>query len=157
MNYTFKFLPLDSTHVTQETLEELVSFESLEFEFPWTLKQWEMSLNMELEHFGVARDELGEIVGFSLYRLEENGVLYLLKIVVKSCLREGGIGRHLFAGMCHQAPDSTSEIYLEVESSNEAALTFYQRFGAKTLHFARNYYGDSRNAYKLSIPFKKKW
>ena len=122
--------------------------------YRWSEIDW-VRINKKNEQYHlatIAQDSF--IVGFSLYSysFEQS---HLLKIAVhKDCQRKN-IATELFFRDCLRLKElNVSNIYLEVEESNEAALSFYIKHGFRMLTVKKNFYSDGLNANAMSLQLK---
>lgn len=83
-------------------------------------------------------------VGFALVRMAADEA-EILSIAVLKRYRKAGIGRKLMELVLrHLFSERISALFLEVDSSNEPAVTLYRRLGFKTVGERLGYYREGR-------------
>lgn len=118
--------------------QTLWMLECLENPFPWSLRQFEQSV--DAGHFGWALEEHGEMWGFALFSqiLDE---ATLLNIVVHPHRRRQGIARHLLStALGALAARGALRCFLEVRVGNARAIALYRSLGFSVDGTRRDYY-----------------
>jgi [ribosomal protein S18]-alanine N-acetyltransferase len=126
---------------SERDVDDIIRIESTSFTRPWTR---EMYLS-ELEHrdvsfFYIARDALGEAIGFcSWWKVLDE--VHINNLAVLPERRRAGVAsalleRVLVEGRARGAHRAT----LEVRRSNDAALRLYEKFGFRVTAVRRRYY-----------------
>lgn len=126
---------------SERDIEDILRIESISFTNPWTK---EMYLS-ELEHrdvsfFYVARDALGEAIGFcSCWCVLDE--VHINNLAVLPEHRRSGVASALLERVLRDgAARGASRATLEVRRSNVAALKLYERFGFAVSGVRRGYY-----------------
>ena len=126
---------------SERDIEDILRIESISFTNPWTK---EMYLS-ELEHrdvsfFYVARDALGEAIGFcSCWCVLDE--VHINNLAVLPEHRRSGVASALLERVLRDgAARGASRATLEVRRSNVAALKLYERFGFTVSGVRRGYY-----------------
>jgi len=92
-----------------------------------------------------------KLIGFALFQLvPEEELAHLLKIAVSEKFRRQAVARNLFADFlpCLQKR-GIRKMFLEVEESNLAAISFYEAQGFKKLHTMQHFYGFNRHGVSM--------
>ena len=84
-----------------------------------------------------------QLVGYVL-ALFVQGDLDIIAIAVAPSARRKGVGRHLMNHLISAVVPT--RVYLEVESSNEAALALYRNLGLKIYGVRKKYYAGIKDA-----------
>jgi [ribosomal protein S18]-alanine N-acetyltransferase len=122
---------------------------------------FEERLRESPETFLVSEDEVGNIIGYIMCRIEYGfshlkryGLArkgHIVSVAVLEAHRRFGLGRALMEeatkGMRERG---CSEAYLEVRVSNEAALKLYENLGYIIAATHHGYYRDGESAYLMS-------
>lgn len=91
------------------------------------------------------------VVGFAVVMLAGTDA-ELLRIAVLPAKRRTGVAARLLTHVRERAEsDGAAGMFLEVESTNEAALGLYAAAGFTKLHQRTNYYGPDRDAVVMSL------
>jgi ribosomal protein S18 acetylase RimI-like enzyme len=133
-------------------LESLCSFDSLYFPLPWSQAQWLESQASQEYYFSTSHDDK-ELLAFSVYLVRpSDSFAHLLKILVVPDDRKRGVGRqHFLHDKNHLKKQMIKQVYLEVETSNGDALSFYHSAGFERLVEKKNFYGAERHAASMSL------
>ncbi|MDC0255312.1 GNAT family N-acetyltransferase [Bacteriovoracales bacterium] len=151
-NYTdAKFLESENWPKSSE-LMKVCEFDKSYFPFPWSADSWKdtqiSSKNYLLSTFS---DRSEALKAFCLWKISlEEELLHLLKVVVCPGMRGMGLGETLLEGVVGMTGNiGIKRFYLEVEEGNRSAIRLYEKMGFHKLHLAKNFYGNSRNAFKM--------
>jgi len=80
----------------------------------------------------------------------ETNILHIVNLAVDPLLRRQGYGRMLLAGILEQGRDAGCEwAYLEVRTTNLAAIRLYRKAGFKIFRKRSHYYEDGSGAYEM--------
>ncbi|MGW8289089.1 MAG: ribosomal protein S18-alanine N-acetyltransferase [Candidatus Bathyarchaeia archaeon] len=105
-------------------------------------------INKELAGYIMCRIETGT-PNFKLLGVTKKGHVISLAVLPKH--QQKGIGYSLMLEATQAMTDySAKECYLEVRTSNLAALGLYKKLGFEKSRTLRNYYADGENAYLMS-------
>lgn len=115
----------------------------------------------------IVADEDGEVVGYVMCRIETRlpgfGVLgikrkgHVVSVAVLLKHQRKGIGYALMQeAMKAMVGYKAKECYLEVRTSNTAAVNLYKKMGFEIAQTMRNYYADGEDAYVMNrkLPFE---
>lgn len=132
-------------------VEEFYRLDQDFFPNPWSLDQWQQ-IDWGRHILGTILEE-GELIGFCLASLpSDKEAAHLYKILTHRDFRYQGIGSRILGDLIERLKENEiSAIYLEVESSNEGAISLYEKLGFKKLHLAKNFYGTERHAFKMLL------
>ncbi len=122
-----------------DDLEQVISIEERLFSKPWTLNGFFSFFVREDALFLVA-EEGGEILGYCgvLTALDQGDVL---NVGVRPDLQGQGIGRRLVGALIKKMDErGVSSLYLEVRTSNQAAIGLYEASGFKEVGRREGYY-----------------
>jgi len=98
---------------------------------------------------------MGELIGFCIGMVAPD-VTHILVIAVNKTSQRGGFGRRLISLMESIARERGSEaLLLEVRSSNESAMAFYDTLGFRQIGVRRGYYPAARNQREDALVMKK--
>lgn len=107
---------------------------------PWTKEQFQQALANQQDDFLFAVEEGERLVGYLHFQkvLDE---LEIYNIAVASERKQQGIGQQLMIHL-HQfaRAKEINSIFLEVRSSNQQAVSLYQKSGFKEIAIRKNYY-----------------
>jgi ribosomal-protein-alanine N-acetyltransferase len=122
-----------------DDLEALVELERRGIDGPWSPGQLRAELDLPVSLVLVAKDETG-VSGYAVIRFMEPEA-ELLRLVVHPGYRRQGVAGQLLASVCMHAVDRGVETcFLEVRSSNVAALRLYQGLGFSVCGRRPNYF-----------------
>jgi len=131
-----------------ESLWEIAQLDIQLFINPWSVAQWEELLTTDQNYILGSLQRRGNIMAFALLLYnpwEELG--HLLKIFVHPEYRKKHIGIDLWQKVQKVSElQGAKRIYLEVEKSNHAANSFYQKLGFVSLNEVSHFYGAGRCA-----------
>ena len=126
-----------------DDLEQVISIEERLFSKPWTLNGFFSFFVREDALFLVA-EEGGEILGYCgvLTALDQGDVL---NVGVRPDLQGQGIGRRLVGALIKKMDErGVASLYLEVRTSNQAAIDLYEASGFKEVGRREGYYEAPR-------------
>ena len=143
--YSPDFCPLEAQ------LLLFASWDALYFPTPWALEEWALlyknKRNSNLFYFLSYLEPCGFLLS-SHCKGEE--VAHILKFLLLPEYRRMGYSQILWN--FHQKAlfsEGIDQLYLEVESKNLVALSFYQHQGLSCVAHKKNYYGQERDAFCL--------
>ena len=117
-------------------LKVIVELEQSVQSHPWTMKQFEESL----ESYQCTVIELEQqVVGFCILQpvLDEANLL----LMAISPIHQGkGLGFQLLQQSIHQLKNNPIQIFLEVRESNQAAIALYEKAEFHQIDLRKNYY-----------------
>jgi len=95
----------------------------------------------------VAVLDSGEVIGFSLFLLEEGRCFHIGNLGVAEGHRKVGLGRLLMERMLERSRQlGANRVYLEVASHNDVARAFYKKLGFVESGISPAYYQDGSDA-----------
>ncbi|OUR94853.1 hypothetical protein A9Q84_17245 [Halobacteriovorax marinus] len=130
---------------SMEVVEKIKILDQQYFPFPWTDQQWAEAVNKNSFHL-FFNQNLSSFILFSLSPAE--ALAHLVKILVDPLEQQKGLGSQIL-GTSHQNLKllGFERTFLEVESSNQAALKLYDRMGYKKIHFKKKFYSNGADAH----------
>ncbi len=135
-----EFVPSDLARVYQIEVES--------FSTPY-----ELAILQQLYEIGagfLVAVEDGEIVGYIIFWVKEEGLGHIIALAVDRKFRRQHIAtRLLMMAISIFKNIDIHRISLEVKSHNEAAVSFYQKFGFEIDRKVPNYYEDGSDAYVM--------
>jgi ribosomal protein S18 acetylase RimI-like enzyme len=87
------------------------------------------------------------LIGYLISVITDNGI-DLLKICIDSSQRKNGYGKQLLNELIVKHA-SHKTIYVEVETTNNSAITFYLDNGFTKLEEKKDYYGKEKTAFTM--------
>ena len=120
-------------------LEDVVALEQTVYPHPWSMANFEDSLNSKYEAW-ILRDRNGDLLGYFLLMAAVDEA-HLLNVAVSAERQGQGLGRLLLnqAVACARGLGMES-VLLEVRPSNTRALEIYERYGFKHIGRRKGYY-----------------
>jgi ribosomal-protein-alanine N-acetyltransferase len=138
-------MTLPAFHFKLLTLNDLTSIMAIERQAE-TSSRWSASvmrdslLAAHTQVWGIVLEPSDELVAFGVLSVIMDEA-ELLSISVASDYYRQGYGEKLLAHLVHIAKSKKAEkLYLEVRSSNEAAIQLYKKRGFKEVGLRKNYY-----------------
>ena len=124
--------------MTEADLPRIHRIELASYEYPWSIGNFADSLHAGYSMW--VREAEGEVIGYYTM-MAAAGEAHLLNLTIAPSWRRHGLGRdlldHCLACACdHQA----SSLFLEVRTSNAAAIALYHSSGFADLAVRRAYY-----------------
>ena len=122
-------------------LDEAYEIEVLTNPSPWSFDNFKSSF--EVGHHGLVCKEDNKMLGFLIFSPIKPEA-HLLSIAVIETQQYKGIGSLLLKSMISQCKAmGINQVFLEVRTSNDKAIGFYQKYGFKKDAIRENYYsGD---------------
>lgn len=117
-------------------LSAVSQIENLVQTHPWTLKQFEESIN---SYQSTVIEQQGEVVGFCILQpvLDEAN---LLLMAIHPQQQGKGLGYQLLDQSTALLKNNPLQIFLEVRESNLSAIALYEKSGFHQIDMRRNYY-----------------
>lgn len=117
-------------------LSAISQIENLVQTHPWTLKQFEESIN---SYQSTVIEQQGEVVGFCILQpvLDEAN---LLLMAIHPQQQGKGLGYQLLDQSMALLKNNPLQIFLEVRESNLSAIALYEKSGFHQIDMRRNYY-----------------
>jgi ribosomal-protein-alanine N-acetyltransferase len=130
----------------ESDLDAIAALEMRAFPIPWKRDYFGAEIGAPHRFNRVARDPGGFLVGY-VFCAFAGGEIHVNKIAVADRWRRQGIGAMLMEEVLDLgARIRAQEIYLEVRTSNDAARTFYKKFGFREAGRRPAYYFDGEDA-----------
>lgn len=125
--------------MTEMDIEQVAAIENTIFSVPWTVKGFADTLYMENVSFSVAEKDR-EILGYcGLYMALDEGEI--TNVAVKEEYRRQNIADKLLdETILLGEKKGLSKIFLEVRSSNLAAIRLYEKHGFEKVGVRKNFY-----------------
>jgi len=146
------------TLATKVDISQILEIEKEAFSPPWTHNALLNELSKDDSYFIIAKENTTKlssivepspacraqhtILGFALMRqVGDDGEL--LKIATDKTARRKGVGDLLMTAVLDKAKSNAfPSVFLEVRSSNTAAIRLYEKHGFKTIRIRKDYYTD---------------
>ncbi|AOW92113.1 ribosomal-protein-alanine N-acetyltransferase [Rhodococcus sp. WMMA185] len=113
---------------------------------PWSADAFRAELAAPHSHYAVARDDVGQLVGYAGIALLGNSMhpeSEIHTIGTDPAYRRRGVGRALLDELLRKADTRGGPVYLEVRTDNDAAIALYRRVGFEIVGTRRKYYQPS--------------
>lgn len=122
----------------QQDLAALLKIETQVYDFPWSYQMFASALAANNKLVGAFCG--GKLIAYILY-LQVLDEAQLLNIAVSSSYRRRGVAQELLQHMllCCKI-NNIAQVFLEVRSSNLAAISLYSKFGFSQIATRKNYY-----------------
>jgi len=124
--------------MTEADLPRIRRIELASYEYPWSIGNFTDSLHAGYSMW--VREAEGEVIGYYALMVAA-GEAHLLNLTIAPSWRRHGLGRdlldHCLARACDHQADS---LFLEVRTSNAAAIALYHGSGFVDLAVRSNYY-----------------
>jgi [ribosomal protein S18]-alanine N-acetyltransferase len=135
-------LDLHIRRLTYADLPQVVAIERRAFPTPWSLAMFVLELS---KPSGICLAALLEdrLVGY-LVCSRYDTVWHVMNIAVDDGLLRQGIASTLLERLFDMADKPNEQYTLEVRTSNDAAISLYERFGFRAAGRRRAYYHDNR-------------
>lgn len=140
-----------------EDLKQVVAIDNECFKDPWPMENFINELNNKELCSLYVEKENDEVISYgSIWFMFEN--CDIVRIAVKNKYQRLGYGQKMLDKLLLEAGKKGCEYaHLEVRTSNEKALNFYNKNGFETMRVRNNYYSDGEDAYDMLkiIDYKK--
>jgi ribosomal-protein-alanine N-acetyltransferase len=124
--------------MTEQDLSCVVDIENRAYQFPWTAGIFRDCLRAGCTAWICERDQL--IQGYGIFT-SAAGEGHILNLCVDPVHQQKGVGTRLLRALMATAEVTTvGSLFLEVRSSNKAALSLYEKFGFNEVGVRNNYY-----------------
>ena len=147
-----------TTYPGEHTLAAIQALLALELSEPYSVWVYRYFLNQWPQYCLLAYAADEELVGVVMCKAEEraDGAVrrgYIGMLAVDPSMRRQGVGARLVRLALRQMlADRCTEVSLETETCNAAALRFYERFGFVRSKLLLRYYSTGNDAYRLKLP-----
>lgn len=132
----------------ESDLDEVLQIERSSFKTPWHRAFFLFDLNRPTSFCLVARAE-GKVAGY-LIAWREGGKFHIANLAVASPFRRQKIGSRLLSEAIKASRElGLTKLYLEVQTSNEPAISLYEKFGFKPTQRRPSYYTDGEDAWTM--------
>ena len=124
--------------MTEDDLPRIHRIELASYEYPWSLGNFTDSLHAGYSMW--VREAEGEVIGYYTM-MAAAGEAHLLNLTIAPIWRRHGLGRDLLDHCLACARDHKADsLFLEVRTSNVAAIALYHSSGFSDLAVRRAYY-----------------
>jgi len=138
--------------MTEADLPRIHRIELASYEYPWSLGNFADSLRAGYSMW--VREAEGEIIGYYAL-MAAAGEAHLLNLTIAPMWRRHGLGRDLLEHCLARACDHrATSLFLEVRTSNAAAIALYHSSGFVELAVRRGYY-PARDGREDALIMKK--
>jgi ribosomal-protein-alanine N-acetyltransferase len=139
--------------MSRADLESVFEIEHASFPSPWSMRMLEEEL--ALDHsvsIVVEREEgAGGVEGYLFARTVEDE-MHIVNVAVSGKTRRRGFATLLIEEILSRSKATgVKYVYLEVRTSNLAAIRLYEKFGFRILRMRSRYYEDSSDAYEMAL------
>jgi ribosomal-protein-alanine N-acetyltransferase len=136
----------------ESDLPRIHRIEQASYDYPWSLGNFTDSLHTGYSMW--VREAEGEVIGYYAM-MAAAGEAHLLNLTIAPSWRRYGLGRDLLQHCLARACDHRAEsLFLEVRSTNTAAIGLYHSSGFVDLAVRRGYY-PARNGREDALIMKK--
>ena len=153
--------PITIRRCTLEDLEAVIEVNEKELPEDYPYFFYKSILDNYPESFLVACNEIGNVIGYVMWRVERTPAIHSLKLINKGHLvsiavlknyRRLGVASGLLANsMKYLKKYKIDEFVLEVRVSNYTAINLYRKFNYTTRSIKEKYYRDGENAYFMTL------
>lgn len=124
----------------QQDIVEAAALEALCFSEPWTVKNFEETLQLNYAYYFIALNKEGNMIGCAGLR-NIAGEGEISNVVVSPLFRRQKVAEGLLKQLLKQGESlGITEYTLEVRASNEAAISLYKKLGFKPEGNRKNFY-----------------
>ncbi len=139
LNFSLKLRTVET-----EDLDQVVSIEESSFPDPYPSALFWWFRFRARDGFIVAFED--EVLGYAISEIHQNKG-HIVSMAVSPEHRREGVGTALLQESLKRLASSTGEVYLEVRTTNKAALRLYEKFSfTKTGETRHRYYPDGEDA-----------
>jgi len=138
--------------MTEADLPRIHRIELASYEYPWTPGNFVDSIKAGYSMW--VREAEGEVIGYYVM-MAAAGEAHVLNLTIAPMWRRHGLGRDLLEHCLQRACDHHAEsVFLEVRTSNTAAIGLYHSSGFVDLAVRRDYY-PARDGREDALIMKK--
>jgi [ribosomal protein S18]-alanine N-acetyltransferase len=138
--------------MSEADLPRIHRIELASYEYPWSLGNFSDSLQAGYSMW--VREAEGEVIGYYVM-MAAAGEAHLLNLTIAPIWRRHGLGRDLLDHCLARACDHKAEsLFLEVRTSNTAAIALYHSSGFVDLAVRQGYY-PARDGREDALIMKK--
>lgn len=140
-----------SFHHEIQIPDDVIRADQSFFPNPWTNNQW-LELDLKQHHLLTWRKQ-NELIGYALFQqVSGDDTAHLLKILIIPEKRGMSFTREFWMSiLTFLKGTGTHGIYLEVESNNNRAISFYNKSGFKLLRRIKGYYSNGEDALTMML------
>jgi ribosomal-protein-alanine N-acetyltransferase len=128
--------------LTYADLPHVIAIERRAFPTPWSLAMFVLELSKP-SGICLAAVVEGHVVGY-LVCSRYDTVWHLMNVAVDEAHRRRRIATTLIRRLFEESDRAGEQYTLEVRSSNDSAISLYERFGFRAAGHRRGYYHDNR-------------
>lgn len=139
--------------MAEADIDAVLAIEHESYKHPWNRTHFLDELNSDHSFPLVATDSEERIIGFICPRfLMEEGHIY--NVAVGRSFRKRGVGRFLLNEVLANFRErGVATVYLEVRTSNNAAIALYRQLGFDSTGVRRSYYENGEDAILMEFNF----
>jgi len=135
-------IPVQLRPMRTADLERIMGIEKRAYEFPWTLGMFEDCLQVGYCCWVCEGDQI--LYGYGIMSMGA-GECHIFNLCVAPEFHRQGLGRHIMTHLMHLGQRHHADtIFLEVRSSNQAAIGLYLNMGFNEIGLRRAYYPAHR-------------
>ncbi len=128
---------------TLDDVDAIFAIEIVSFSCPWPRDAFETEIDKQAWSRVVVAQQDGVVVGFMVYWLVVDE-MQLSNIAVLPMMRRRGVARALLDYLIWDGVEAGKRVlFLEVRTSNEAAINLYRNYGFIDLDMRKGYYADN--------------
>ncbi|MBA7654926.1 [Ribosomal protein S18]-alanine N-acetyltransferase [subsurface metagenome] len=138
-------------------LERVSKIEKASFKAPWSKQMIKELCGLE-NAVCLVLDVDDVVQGYASARVEsdEVNILHVVNLAVDSGVRRSGYGKMLLRNILEHGRDAGCEwAYLEVRTTNLAAIRLYRKAGFKIFRKRSHYYEDGFDAYVMGAAIEE--
>ncbi len=148
--FFFERLKSVEGQVSAELAHTFCELDQLYFPNPWQIESWLQLLfasNHELALSWLENQDR-QVIGLGLFLVNlEDSFAHLVKIFIHDDYKRNKLGTNLLSTQMERLKNaSVTQFYLEVEATNQRAISLYQELGFKKIHHRKDFYGTGRGA-----------
>ena len=129
--------------IVLDDADEIYQIENESFKYSWSISQINSELVRE-KNYNICIKKNNSLLAYALCRIEVD-FLEIMKIATTELLRRKGLANLIMLKLndfCVRK--EINKIFLDVNSSNFAAINFYRKNGFKTNSIRKNYYQKTK-------------
>ena len=132
-------------------LSTVMEIETLAYSFPWTLQIFQDCLQIGYTARVLEIDY--HLVGYGIMSIGAR-VAHILNLCIHPNLQRNGYGQRLLKHLLILAKQQdVKTVFLDVRSSNQAAINLYHKLGFNQMGVQKNYYPNGNKDYEDAFQF----
>lgn len=146
-------MAIEITPMRVADLDEVAALEAVCYADPWSRDQFQRELETSCAFSDLCRID-GDLAGYHCYWLIA-GEMQILNLAIAPEFQRRGLARRLLNhAFARCRPLALQRAYLEVRTSNAAAITLYRSCGFSEVGLRRGYYADGEDALLMMKRFQ---